>query len=97
MKESFDWALKTLELLRRLYGVLCDTVKAWEWFNSPNGDVNYFSDISPNSHRSLCAMEGIFRQLEERQRRLLLLKNNCSEFSRAVSQMPSSSPWMDLY
>jgi hypothetical protein len=85
MKESFDWALKTLELLCRLDGVLGDTVKAWESFNSPEGDIDYFSDITPSAHRSLCAIQGDFRVLEGRQRRLLLLKNNCSEFSRAVS------------
>jgi hypothetical protein len=95
MKESFDWALKTLELLCRLDGVLCDTVEAWKSFNSPGGDVEYFSD-APNAYRSLCAIQGIFQQIEVRQRRLLLLKNNCSEFSRAVSQIPSLSPWTDL-
>jgi hypothetical protein len=90
MKESFDWALKTMDLLRRLDGVLCDTVEAWKSFNSPDEDLGYFGDISPNAHRSIDAINVIFRQLQRNQRRLFLLKNCCSEFSRAVSQIPLS-------
>ena len=87
MKESFDWALKTLDILHLLNSVLCDTVMAWKSFDSPGGDMDYFSDITPSARRSICAIQGIFRSLEGRQRRLLLLKDNCSEFSRAVSQI----------
>jgi hypothetical protein len=96
MKESFDWALKTLDIVHLLNGVLYDTVMAWKSFDSPGGDMDYFSDITPNARRSLCAIQGIFQKLEGRQRKLLLLKSNCSEFSRAVSQVPSLSPWRDL-
>jgi hypothetical protein len=84
MKESFDWALKTMSLLRQLDGVLCDTVEAWESFSSCDEDLGYFGDISSSSHRTLCAVKMIFRQLERNQRRLFLLKDS-SEFSRAVS------------
>jgi hypothetical protein len=85
MKESFDWAFKTMDLLERLDGVLCDTVEAWESFNSPDQDRGYFGDISPYAHRSLCAIKVIFRQLQGNQRSLSLLKNRCSKFSKAVS------------
>jgi hypothetical protein len=32
--KKFDWALKTMDLLRRLDRVLSDTVEAWLSFNS---------------------------------------------------------------
>jgi hypothetical protein len=85
MKESFDWALKAIDLLSRLSSILCDTVEAWKSFNSPEEDLRYFGDISPNAHRSLDAIKLIFRQLQNNQRRLFLSKDYCSKFSRAVS------------
>lgn len=85
--KKFDWARKTTELLCQLDGVLCDTVEAWLSFNSPDGDLAYFSDISPDAQRALHSIQLTFRQLQGSQRRLLLLKNSCSEFSRAVSRI----------
>jgi len=85
MKELFDWALKAINLLSRLSSILCDTVEAWKSFDSPEEDLRYFRDISPNAHRSLYAIKLIFRQLQSNQRRLFLLKDYCSKFSKAVS------------
>ena len=91
MKEAFDWTLQTMGLLRRLDGVLSDTVEAWKSFNSPGGDIGYFRDtdiaaISPNARRSLHAIKAIFRQLEGNQKKMVLLNKCCSDFSRAVSR-----------
>jgi hypothetical protein len=93
MKEAFDWTLQTIDLLRRLDGVLSNTVEAWKLFNSPDGDISYFRDtdaaaISPNAHRSLHAIKAIFRQLQENQKTMVLLNKCCSDFSKAVSQDP---------
>jgi hypothetical protein len=85
MKESFDWALKAINLLSRLSSVLCDTVEAWKSFESPEEDLGYFRDISLSAHRSLCAIKLIFRQLQRNLRRLSLLKDCCSKFSSSVS------------
>jgi hypothetical protein len=85
--KNFDWALKTMELLRRLDGVLCSTVEVWRSFNSPDGDLNYFSDIPPRAHLSLNALQSIFQELQGSQRRLCLLKSQCLEFSEAVRQI----------
>jgi hypothetical protein len=91
MKEAFDWTLQTMGLLRRLDGVLSDTVEAWKSFNSPGEDIGYFRDtdraaISPNARRSLHAIKAIFRQLQGHQKKMVLLNKCCSDFSRAVSR-----------
>jgi hypothetical protein len=91
MKEAFDWTLQTMGLLRRLDGVLSDTVEAWKSFNSPGEDIGYFRDtdaaaISPNARRSLHAIKAIFRQLQGSQKKMALLNKCCSDFSTAVSR-----------
>jgi hypothetical protein len=91
MKEAFDWTLQTMSLLRRLDGVLSDTVEAWKSFNSPGEDIDYFRDtdraaISPNARRSLHAIKAIFRQLQGNQKKMVLLNKCCSDFSKAVSR-----------
>jgi hypothetical protein len=93
MKEAFDWTLKTMDLLRRLDGVLSDTVGAWEMFSSPDEDIGYFRDtdaaaISPNARRSLNAIKAIFRQLAGNRKKIDLLNKCCSDFSKAVSRNP---------
>ena len=94
MKEAFDWTLQTMGLLRRLLGVLSDTVEAWKSFSSPGEDIGYFRDtdaavISPNARRSLHTIKAIFRQLQENQKKMFLLNKCCSDFSSAVSRSPS--------
>ena len=93
MKEAFDWTLQTMGLLRRLDGVLSDTVEAWKSFNSPDEDIGYFHDtddaaISPSARRSLHAIKAIFRQLQGYQKRMALLNKCCSDYSKAVSCNP---------
>ena len=94
MKESFDWTLQTIELLSELLGVLSKMVKAWDTFSSCGGDIGYFSDIdaSPNistyACRSLRAIKEAFEKLEDHRQRLLLLKERCYGFARAVSYNP---------
>src|SRR5271155_3925789 len=83
MKEAFDWTLQTMGLLRRLDGVLSDTVEAWKSFNSPGEDIGYFRDtdaaaISPNARRSLHAIKAIF-QLQGSQKKMALLNKRCSD------------------
>jgi hypothetical protein len=88
MKEAFDWSLQTKDLLRRLGAVLANTVEAWNSFNAPDEGIGYFYNgaaISPNAHRSLRAVKAIFRQLQGYQKRMSLLDQRCSDFSRAVS------------
>ena len=91
IKEAFDWTLQTMDLLRRLDGVLSSTVEAWKSFNSPDEDIGYFRNtdaaaISPNARRSLHAIKAVFRQLEGSQKKMALLNKCCFDFSRAVSR-----------
>jgi hypothetical protein len=93
MKEAFDWTLQTMGLLRRLDGVLSDTVEAWKSFNAPHEGISYFqctdtAAISPDARRALCAITAIFRQLQGYQRRIALLNKSCSDYSKAVSCTP---------
>jgi hypothetical protein len=76
-------------LLRRLDGVLSDTVDAWNAFSSPDEDIGYFCDtdeaaISPQARRSLHTIKAIFRQLRGNQKKMALLNKCCSDFSRAL-------------
>jgi hypothetical protein len=93
VKEAFDWTLQTMGLLRRLDGLLSDTVEAWKSFSSPDEDIGCFREtdtaaISPNARRSLHAIKAIFRQLQGNQKKTVLLNKRCSDFSRAVSRNP---------
>jgi hypothetical protein len=93
--KNFDWAFKTMELLRRFDEVLCGTVEVWRLFNSQDGDLDYFSDISPRAYLSLNALQSIFQELQGTQRRLFQLQSKCLNFSEAVSQthsFPSEGP-----
>jgi hypothetical protein len=91
MKEDVNWTLQTMDLLRRLDGVLSYTVEAWKSFDSPDGDIGYFRDtdaaaISPNARRSLNVIRAIFRQLQGSQKDIGRLDKRCSHFSKAVSR-----------
>jgi hypothetical protein len=88
MKEAFDWTLQTMALLRQLDGVLLSTVKAWESFNSLDGDIGYFHDTDTRALLSLHAITATFRQLQEYQEKIVLLNKRCFDFSMAVSQNP---------
>ncbi|KIX03972.1 uncharacterized protein Z518_07525 [Rhinocladiella mackenziei CBS 650.93] len=90
MKEAFDWALQTMGLLRRLHGVLSDTVDAWASFSSPGEDIGYFQSspaapISQQARRSLRAVRTTFRELHGYQKRLALLIVSCSDFSETLN------------
>jgi hypothetical protein len=87
VKKDFDWALKIIDMLHRLDGVLSYTIESWKSFNSPDEDIGYFQDISVPARRSLLAVRSSFRELEGDQKRLALLKICCTNFSRAVSHI----------
>jgi hypothetical protein len=91
VKKDFDWALKAIDILRRLDGVLSHTVESWKSFNSPDEDIGYFRGICARAQRSLRAIRSSFRELQGDQKRLALLKSCCTDFSRAVSHIPFPS------
>jgi len=82
-----------MELLSQLLDVLSETIKAWERFNSSNGDIGYFSDIESSldasQHRTRLSPRAIgetFETLEGLQQKLLLLDKSCHNSAQAVSQ-----------
>jgi hypothetical protein len=81
-----------MELLNKLLDVLHKPLKAWESFNSSNGDIGYFcgTDSLPDSTQcrarlSLRAINEIFETLEGLQQTLLLLEKSCHHSADAVS------------
>jgi len=78
-----------MELLSRLLDKLSETIKAWERFNSSNGDIGYFSDSSISQNRakslSLRAIKKTFEMLEDLQEKLLLLEKSCRNSAQTVS------------
>ena len=91
VKKSFDWTHQTMELVSQLLDVLSETIKAWDIFNSSDGDIGYFSDIDSldtprfRTRLSLCAIKEIFEILEGLQRKLLFLEKSCRNSAEAVS------------
>jgi hypothetical protein len=90
-KEAFDWTQNTMKLIVSLLKVLSDTIKEWEDFSAPNGDIDYFRVIGScpkQQHRTRLALEGVkqtFQTLKTVQRRLLSLKEWCTELTKIVS------------
>jgi len=86
-------AFQMMQLLRRIYDVLSATVKAWRTFQSPDGDIGFFSDLdvhiasrtTKRRYRSLQNLKATFRQLEEYQEKIFTLNKSCSEYQGTVS------------
>jgi hypothetical protein len=95
MKAAFDWALQMKSLLRRPREILLATVKAWQAFNSEDGDISYFNDLdadvatqSIKTHRrTMQNIKAKFRQLDEYQEKIVALSKSCSDYQKAVSRV----------
>lgn len=88
MKETEEWTRQIVEFLNRLQDGLSETIKAWEIFNSPKGDVGYFSDIDFSQKRyygSLGMIQETFEALESHQRTLQKLSKSCRDSAQNVS------------
>ncbi|KAF2266353.1 hypothetical protein CC78DRAFT_615163 [Lojkania enalia] len=84
MMNVFDWIHKTSSLIHDLKERLSKTIEAWHIFTSPNGDINYFSDLDTRTKRLLleanesCSkLEGLERNLEHIRRRVNFLEQQC--------------------
>ena len=90
-EKDLDWARQMTHLLSHLQDRLSATVEAWNSFASPDGDILYFDNpnaetISPAADRSLQALKSIFREVEEKRRRLVHLRDLCTNHTQCVSQ-----------
>ena len=88
---TFDWTQQTMELLSQLLDVISKPIKAWQSFNSSNGDIGYFSRIESLSDISQCrtrlslrAINETFQNLKSLQQTLLLLEKSCRQSAEAV-------------
>ncbi|KAH8598890.1 hypothetical protein B0O99DRAFT_29097 [Bisporella sp. PMI_857] len=89
VKVAFDWALQMMDLLRKIHDVLLPTVKAWQAFNSDDGDIKYFSEDSVTTsvmsrHRSMQNIKATFRQFNEYQEKIVALIKKCSDYQKAL-------------
>jgi len=97
-KKTYDWTQKTRERLNQLLNVLSGIIKAWETFNSSDGDVVYFSEShyskaasQHHAHRSLRVIKETFEELEGLQQKLVLLRDSSQDLAKDVSQSHSVS------
>jgi hypothetical protein len=86
MQEGFDWTAQRMDLLNELLPILSGLVDEWDSFISPNGDIEYFSDLDEppgNSQKprelgcpssSLRNIKQTFEKLEMYRQRLESLK-----------------------
>jgi hypothetical protein len=92
VKRAFDWTWKTIDLLRHLREALSGTIKFWERFKCPNGDIGYFYDANssdPVQHQIgllLHAIEETFETMEGLQQKLDVLHESCRDSADAVSR-----------
>jgi hypothetical protein len=94
VKETEEWTRQIVELLNRLQDSLSETIKAWEIFNSPKGDIDYFSDMDFSRNRcrgSLGKIKETFETLESHQRTLQKLSKSSRDLAQNVSWSLSSS------
>jgi hypothetical protein len=80
-----------LRTLNELQPFLSETIEAWKGFNSPDGDIRYFSDehYMDNSRghtlQALPAVKKAFEKMEKLHRRLQLLESSLTKDADAVS------------
>ncbi|KAF2707121.1 hypothetical protein K504DRAFT_447157 [Pleomassaria siparia CBS 279.74] len=66
-KEELEWIVQTGDLLKHIRRRLSQSIKAWDRFDAPRGDICYFSDLlsKPRITTSLCAIRESFESLKE--------------------------------
>lgn len=96
VKETYDWNMKTIDLVSDVAVVLSGTIMDWKRFNASDGDLAYFSDLESYSERSwngvrgsLSAIQKTFDQLEKLRDDLNSLEKSCSNDAEAVSRCVS--------
>ena len=81
-----------MALLRKLRERFSTTIQAWDRFDTPDGDIRYFSDISDISEPqaqviaklALNNIKEIFENLKDLEQTLTSLDKSCEEHSRVV-------------
>ncbi|KAF2100657.1 hypothetical protein NA57DRAFT_74257 [Rhizodiscina lignyota] len=93
-KENFDWILQAMDFLNHLIGALSKTNKATQRFI--NRDISYFTEMDCSSQEIsngrlsgipllLDAINETFDSLEDLQRDLIRLHEDCDNFYQAVN------------
>lgn len=86
IEELFGWTIQTKQLLRQITERFASTTQAWDRFIAPNGDESYLSDIhDPASLIALNRLKVSFQELDDLQRKLVLLDKSCEESKEIVS------------
>lgn len=91
MKESFNWAHQTMDLLSHLRDVLGGICREWETFTKED-DIDFFSDLDEDPYtpgvvsacQSLRNIKETFVMLEKHRQTLISLNDLLNQFSRTV-------------
>lgn len=89
MNDSAKWMMQAIPLYGELSERLSITVTTIERFISPDGDCNYFADMT--DFRAVSALQHIKKHLERLQdlkKSLNLLETTCQQVAKAVSFLP---------
>jgi hypothetical protein len=88
--DNLQWNVQATELLRRLRLRVSQTLRVWERFDAPGGDICYFSDLLSDNRisRLIHSIRESFEALEEIQDTLDDISKSCKEYhSRLVRSM----------
>jgi hypothetical protein len=83
IQESLDKTLQTMQLLRKLRDSLSTTLRAYNRFDKPGGDIGYFADIEDCSFVQNSIVES-FEKLTDLSLRLSSLDDSCKRFATHV-------------
>lgn len=82
MKKTFDWNQQTTIVLNHLLDVLCQCLKAWDNFTSPNGDIGYFLDIDTSPGKPHSGIEVSLQAINDSIETLEGLRDKLEQLTR---------------
>ncbi|KAH8695758.1 hypothetical protein GQ44DRAFT_136561 [Phaeosphaeriaceae sp. PMI808] len=88
-RSAIDWTVQTMDLLCLLRGIFSKTLKAWERFDSSDGDINYFSDVEEIARIHLEGIRENFEELMDLDQDLSHLQESCRE-SKHILELRTS-------
>jgi len=93
IQNSLDWTMQTMQLLRRLRDSLSLTLRAYNRFQEPGGDIRYFSSTpdypgTPELSAIQGSIKETFEKLRDLYSSLSSLDDSCKRFAAHVSQVP---------
>ncbi|KAI8935688.1 hypothetical protein NX059_007209 [Plenodomus lindquistii] len=86
---SLNRTIQIMQLLRSLRDSLSTTLRTYEQFNGPSGDISYFSDLDGRSLMALNTTKESFDKLVGLHLRLVSLDESCERFAAHLGRVLS--------